>query len=78
MTLLCCTALKDLQSLLASRLPKRPLYLKGASPVPGPTMIMGLEASSGSLKSGFLCTYTGILSPTWECTIDFSVNVCSP
>ena len=40
-------------------------YLKGASPVPGPTMIMGLDKSCGSLKSGFLCTYTGILSPTW-------------
>lgn len=39
-------------------------YLKGASPVPGPTMMMGLEAFCGSLKSGFLCTYTGILSPT--------------
>ena len=41
-------------------------YLKGASPVPGPTMMMGLEASCGRRKSGFLCTYTGILSPTWK------------
>ena len=32
--------------------------------MPGPTMMMGLETSWGSLKSGFLCTYTGILSPT--------------
>jgi len=33
--------------------------LKGARPVPGPTMMMGVPRSLGSLKSGFLATYTG-------------------
>ena len=51
-------------------------HLKGASPVPGPTMMMGMEASCGSLKSGFLCTYTGILSPTWVYATSSSVIVC--
>ena len=48
----------------ANFLPWVTTHLKGASPVPGPTMMMGLAASSGSRKSGFLCMYTGILSPT--------------
>lgn len=33
--------------------------LKGARPVPGPTMMIGVPRSLGSLKSGFLATYTG-------------------
>lgn len=37
----------------------------GARPVPGPTMMMGVEGSSGRRKSGFLDTYTGSVSPTW-------------
>ena len=45
-------------------LPRETTHLKGASPVPGPTMMMGLAASSGSRKSRFLYIYTGILSPT--------------
>ena len=31
-------------------------YLKGEMPVPGPTMMMGVSAFSGNLKSGFLET----------------------
>ena len=40
-------------------------HLKGASPVPGPTMMMGVDRSLGSLKSGFLATYTATSSPTY-------------
>ena len=39
-------------------------HLKGAKPVPGPTMMIGVDRDLGSLKSGFLATYTGTLSPT--------------
>ena len=41
-------------------------YLKGASPVPGPTMMMGVPWSAGSRKSGLRCTYTGSISPTCQ------------
>ena len=43
---------------------RRATRLKGARPVPGPIMMMGSAGSAGSLKSGFLCTYTGTVSPT--------------
>ena len=38
-------------------------YLKGAMPVPGPTMMIGVCGSFGSRKSGFLAIYTGRDSP---------------
>jgi hypothetical protein len=37
---------------------------KGARPVPGPTIMMGVDGLLGSLKSGFFWMYTGTLSPT--------------
>ena len=39
-------------------------HLKGARPVPGPTMMMGVAGSAGSRKSGLACTYTGSRPPT--------------
>lgn len=39
--------------------------LKGASPVPGPTMMMGVAGLAGSRKSGFLLMNTGMRWPTW-------------
>ena len=43
---------------------RQPAYLKGASPVPGPTMMIGQERDGGRRKSGFLWMYTGTLWPT--------------
>ena len=36
----------------------------GAMPVPGPTMMIGVSPSSGSLKVLLMCTYTGMVSPS--------------
>lgn len=37
---------------------------KGARPVPGPTMTIGVAGSVGRRKSGFFETYTGTVMPT--------------
>lgn len=49
---------------------------KGASPVPGPTMMMGVWASGGNRKSGFFDTYTGSVSPTCArsaCSFEYNI-----
>ena len=50
-------------------------HLNGAKPVPGPTIISGVEAAFGNLKSGLLLIYTGSFSPS--CNVQFEVfSVC--
>ena len=39
-------------------------HLKGASPVPGPIMMLGVLGKAVSRKSGLAYMYTGTLSPT--------------
>ena len=46
---------------------ERSPYLKGARPVPGPTMIRGVLGFGGRRKSGFWNMYTGTASPTCGC-----------
>lgn len=53
------------------------VYLKGARPVPGPTMMIGVDKDLGSLKSGFLATYTPTWSPTCTATGWMSCGTCA-